>query len=83
MPNSNIIRKTLNLTYSTNISDKLKFNSKISYFNQDAFNRPNLGGSPDNPVRNFYLMPRSVKLSDLTDYISESGRVITWDGKTS
>lgn len=82
MPNSNIIRKTLNLTYSTNISDKLKFNSKISYFNQDAFNRPNLGGSPDNPVRNFYLMPRSVKLSDLTDYISESGRVITWDGKT-
>ena len=27
-------------------------------------------------------MPRSVKLSDLTDYIDESGRVITWDGKT-
>ena len=82
MPNSNIKRQTLNLNYSTEINEKLKFNSKISYFNQDAFNRPNLGGSPDNPVRNFYLMPRSVKLSDLTDYIDESGRVITWDGKT-
>ena len=82
MPNSNIKRQTLNLNYSTDINEKLKFNSKISYFNQNAFNRPNLGGSPDNPVRNFYLMPRSVKLSDLTDYIDESGRVITWDGKT-
>lgn len=81
MPNSGIDRKTLNISFNTRLNDALRLNTKISYFNQDAFNRPNLGGSPDNPVRNFYIMPRSVVLSDLYDYIDESGKVITWDGR--
>ena len=82
MPNSGIDRKTLNLSYNTNLNSAIRLATKVSYFNQDAFNRPNLGGSPDNPVRNFYIMPRSVVLSDLFDYIDESGKVITWDGRT-
>ncbi|MCY3998908.1 MAG: SusC/RagA family TonB-linked outer membrane protein [Flavobacteriaceae bacterium] len=82
MPNSDLNRKTASITYSRKFDQKLTFTTKVNYFNQNVFNRPNLGGSPDNPVRNFYIMPRSVILDDLQPYINEEGKVITWDGKT-
>ncbi len=82
MPNSDLNRKTASITYSRKFDQKLTLTTKVNYFNQNVFNRPNLGGSPDNPVRNFYIMPRSVILNDLQPYIDEEGKVITWDGKT-
>ena len=82
MPNSNIGRKTIAISYRRQFNESFRLTTKVNYFNQNVFNRPNLGGSPDNPVRNFYRMPRSVHLQDLQPYIDESGLVITWDGKT-
>ncbi|MCY4161827.1 MAG: SusC/RagA family TonB-linked outer membrane protein [Flavobacteriaceae bacterium] len=82
MPNSDLNRKTASITYTRKFDKKWILTTKVNYFNQNVFNRPNLGGSPDNPVRNFYIMPRSVVLDDLQPYINEEGKVITWDGKT-
>lgn len=82
MPNSDLDRKTASITYTRKFTENLNLTAKVNYYGQGVFNRPNLGGSPDNPVRNFYLMPRSVLLSDLQPYIDDQGKVITWDGKT-
>jgi TonB-linked SusC/RagA family outer membrane protein len=83
MPNSDITRVSLNLRNTSKLSRIVSMDAKVNYTGQDAFNRPNLGGSPDNPVRSFYIMPRSVQLGDLTRYIDESGLPILWDGRTA
>lgn len=82
MPNSDIERISGTFRQTAKLSAKVNLDAKVNYVRQAAFNRPNLGGSPDNPVRNFYLMPRSVKLDDLDPYIDAAGLPILWDGRT-
>lgn len=82
MPNSDIERYSGTFRQTAKLSKKVSLDAKINFVKQDAFNRPNLGGSPDNPVRNFYLMPRSVRLEDLDPYIDAAGLPILWDGRT-
>jgi len=83
MPNSDITRTSLTLRNTTKLSRAIQMDAKLNYSGQDAFNRPNLGGSPDNPVRSFYIMPRSVVLNDLVPYIDPAGLPILWDGRTA
>ena len=83
IPNSNLKRNAVSLRNKTEVAGWLSFDTKVNYINQSAFNRLNLAGSPDNPVRSFYIMPRSVRLANLQPYINESGLPILWDGRTS
>lgn len=83
MPNSDITRTSITLRNTTKLSRSINMDAKLNYSGQDAFNRPNLGGSPDNPVRSFYIMPRSVALGDLVPYIDQAGLPILWDGRTA
>ncbi|MBV6646629.1 MAG: SusC/RagA family TonB-linked outer membrane protein [Cyclobacteriaceae bacterium] len=68
MPNSDLTRVTVNLRVNHKLSDKLSFDGKINYINQEAFNRPNLALSPDNPMNSLIQMPRSIRLNDLKDF---------------
>ncbi|MEY4107456.1 MAG: hypothetical protein RL181_1798 [Bacteroidota bacterium] len=83
MPNSDITRTSLTLRNTTKLSKSVSMDAKLNYSGQNAFNRPNLGGSPDNPVRSFYIMPRSVVLEDLNPYIDAAGLPRLWDGRTA
>lgn len=83
MPNSDITRTSLTLRNTTTLSKAVSMDAKLNYTGQSAFNRPNLGGSPDNPVRSFYIMPRSVVLEDLNPYIDAAGLPRLWDGRTA
>ncbi|MFZ4427412.1 MAG: SusC/RagA family TonB-linked outer membrane protein [Saprospiraceae bacterium] len=83
MPNSDITRTSITLRNTTKLSKSINMDAKLNYSGQGAFNRPNLGGSPDNPVRSFYIMPRSVVLGDLVSYIDQAGLPILWDGRTA
>lgn len=83
MPNSDITRTSLTLRNTTKLSKAVSMDAKLNYSGQNAFNRPNLGGSPDNPVRSFYIMPRSVVLEDLNPYIDAAGLPRLWDGRTA
>lgn len=74
MPNSHIERLNLNLMVNTELSSKLSLEAKANYIRQDAFNRPNLTLSPDNPMNSLIQMPRSINLDDLREFRDANGR---------
>ena len=86
MPNSNLERLNVNLNVTSQLSKKLSVEGKLNYIKQEAFNRPNLTLSPDNPMNSLIQMPRNIRLSDLEDYrnaagqprVYTNGAVTTW-----
>ncbi|EMR02552.1 SusC/RagA family TonB-linked outer membrane protein [Cesiribacter andamanensis] len=74
LPNSNLDRLNLSLNISSQLSEKFSVEGKINYIKQNAFNRPNLTLSPDNPMNSLIQMPRSIDLNDLKDYRLPNGR---------
>lgn len=73
MPNSNIDRLNMNLRTTQKMTSFLNLDAKVNFINQKAFNRPNLGGSPDNPMYGLIYMPRSVQLSQMENYRTING----------
>ncbi|WP_175402876.1 SusC/RagA family TonB-linked outer membrane protein [Mangrovivirga cuniculi] len=73
MPNSDLERVNASINVSSKLSDKLRVEGKLNYINQEAFNRPNLTLSPDNPMNSLINMPRSINLDDLRDFRTEDG----------
>jgi len=74
MPNSNLERINALLAVNGELSDKLSIEAKFNYIKQDAFNRPNLTLSPDNPMNSLIQMPRNIRLSDLEDFRTPDGQ---------
>lgn len=81
IPNSNIEKINTALNLTTKLNEKITVAGKVSYMIQDAFNRPNLTDSPDNPMYGFLRMPRNIQLADLETYQDDEGYPILWDGK--
>jgi TonB-linked SusC/RagA family outer membrane protein len=73
MPNSNFERLSVSLNIRSKLSDKFTVEGKINYINQQAFNRPNLTLSPDNPMNSLIQMPRSINLDDLRTFRTPNG----------
>jgi TonB-linked SusC/RagA family outer membrane protein len=73
MPNSDFERLSVSLNIRSKLSDKFTVEGKINYINQQAFNRPNLTLSPDNPMNSLIQMPRSIDLDDLREFRSANG----------
>jgi hypothetical protein len=73
MPNSDLERLGVNLNINSQLTNKLSVQAKINYINQQAFNRPNLTLSPDNPMKSLIEMPRTIRLEDLQDFRTETG----------
>ncbi|MEY3053090.1 MAG: hypothetical protein RLY31_2875 [Bacteroidota bacterium] len=81
IPNSELNRSSITFRNTARMTSFLNLDVKVNYIRQEAFNRLNLAGSPDNPTRSFYIMPRSVRLSELQPYIDENGFPYLWDGR--
>ncbi|PWJ43813.1 SusC/RagA family TonB-linked outer membrane protein [Sediminitomix flava] len=79
MPNAELERLSLNLRATSKLTDYLTMDSKVNIINQDVFNRPNLGGSPDNPMYTLSQMPRSVSLDQLQVYQTNSGLPVMYN----
>jgi TonB-linked SusC/RagA family outer membrane protein len=73
MPNSDFERLSVSLNIRSKLSDKFTVEGKINYINQQAFNRPNLTLSPDNPMNSLIQMPRSIDLDDLREFRKANG----------
>lgn len=78
VPQNSINKNSFTLRFDTNIADFITLDAKANYIDQKAFNRPNLGGSPDNPVYALYYMPASVSLDMLKDYQTNNGMPVIW-----
>lgn len=81
LPESGMGRTTLSLRGQTRLHQRLSLDTKMSYQYQWAENRPNLGGSPDNPMFALINLPRSVSLADLRSYKDAEGYPRLWDGR--
>jgi TonB-linked SusC/RagA family outer membrane protein len=77
-PNNVLDKKNLTLRYDSKLSEFLTFDAKANYINQQVDNRPNLSGSPDNPVYMMTHLPPSVRLSQLKPYQTIDGYPVVW-----
>jgi TonB-linked SusC/RagA family outer membrane protein len=66
LPNSNVDRHNFNLRAVAQLSDKLSLDAKVTYFIQNAKNRPDQG--TEGLAAYLWGMPRNISLADLRVY---------------
>jgi len=81
IPTNSFDKKTFNIRYDTKLSEFLTLDARANYIVQEGINRPNLSGSPDNPVYLFATMPASVNLSHLRNYQTVTGLPVVWSSR--
>lgn len=81
IPTNDFDRKSFNLRYESNLSKFISFDARANYINQEVQNRPNLAGSPDNPVYLLVSLPRSVMLDQLETYQTVDGYPVVWNSR--
>jgi TonB-linked SusC/RagA family outer membrane protein len=81
IPTNRFDKKSFNLRYESKLSDFLTFDARANYISQSARNRPNLAGSPDNPIYLFTLKPVSVGLDQLDPYRTVNGFPVVWTSR--
>ncbi|MBK9291858.1 MAG: SusC/RagA family TonB-linked outer membrane protein [Bacteroidetes bacterium] len=81
IPTNRFDKKSFNLRYESRLSEFLTFDARANYINQSARNRPNLAGSPDNPIYLFNLKPVSVGLDQLDPYRTVAGYPVVWTSR--
>lgn len=69
VPGSRLFSHNFNLRSTVNLTDKLSFDGKATYFDQELNNRVNLG--TEGSLAYVYYMPRNVRTSDLKNYQME------------
>jgi TonB-linked SusC/RagA family outer membrane protein len=78
LPNSSLKRNMVTLRTTSNLTDKLSADVKISYARQDGKNRPQTSGSPSNIIAGFMGMPRSIHVEDMNPWKDKDGAMIIW-----
>ncbi len=78
LPGNERDRKSLNLRYDSQLADYLQLDARANYVRQETHNRPNLAGSPDNPIYLMTMMPASVQLDQLEQYETVTGLPVVW-----
>lgn len=63
VPENDLMRHTVNLRLSNQISKKFSTDAKITYINQRILNRPRTG-EENAPVIDVYQIPRNISISD-------------------
>ncbi len=80
LPNSDLQRHNFNLRSLSHLSDRLSVDAKVTYFRQEANQRPALG--TEGIMAYVYDMPRNVAIEDLEDYINDDLTVKSYQYNT-
>ncbi len=78
IPTNEIDRKSFNIRYDSRFTDYLTIDARANYIHQQVENRPNLAGSPDNPIYLMTMMPSSVNMSQLEMYQTIARLPVVW-----
>lgn len=78
VPGNEIKKNSITLRFDTKLGNFLSIDAKANYIDQKAENRPNLGGSPDNPIYAMWYLPRSLEMDMLRNYQTNNGMPIIW-----
>jgi len=81
LPGQEVDQNAFTLSGTANLTDRLSATGWGTYLKREAFNRPNLSDIPDNTVRNFLFMPRSVRLQDLKPFRTPNGQPVIWNNR--
>ncbi len=77
LPNSKMDKNTFNLRAGAKLSDKMSFDSKVTYFTQNANDRAVMGWGGRNATNTLYRMVRNTVIEDHeNNYQDEVGRSI-------
>ena len=79
-PNSNLERNSVNLSVNSKFSEKLTVTGDITYVNNNAFNRPEVGYGSNSVMQKFLQWgQRQLDYDRLKSYITSDGRQRTWN----
>jgi TonB-linked SusC/RagA family outer membrane protein len=67
IPNNELVRHTVNLRITNQVSSRFSTDAKITYVNQDIKNRPRTG-EENAPVIDIYNMARNISTADAMNY---------------
>ncbi|MBJ6366620.1 SusC/RagA family TonB-linked outer membrane protein [Snuella sedimenti] len=80
IPNNTLKKNTVNFRASSNLTEKLKIDGKVTYIKSHVKNRPELGEGASNTALQLSLMPRDVRLSDAkNNTVDANGNEIKWN----
>ncbi len=73
IPNNDQKRHSFNLRGTSKLNDKLSFDSKVNYINQEIDGRIWLGNSANNVIQSLFMMPRETVTEEMKQYQSVDG----------
>ncbi len=75
VPTNKLKRNNVNVRVDGNLTDKLSFDMKLTYYNQHVDNRLATGDNYRNPMRALYRQPSNISLEQVQDfeYIDDTG----------
>jgi TonB-linked SusC/RagA family outer membrane protein len=80
IPNNTLNKNTINFRASSNLTDKLKIDGKVTYIKSKVKNRPELGEGASNTALQLSLMPRDIRLEDAKkNTLDANGNEIKWN----
>ena len=68
IPGNSLARNNFNVRITGNLSKKLTFDSKLTYFHQQVINRVSTGDDFSNPMRAILRLPTNISLDAAKDY---------------
>ncbi|MCL6267055.1 SusC/RagA family TonB-linked outer membrane protein [Flagellimonas myxillae] len=78
--NNTLNKQTFSLRGSTNLTNKLSIDGKMTYITSKVRNRPQLAEGSGNTALQLSLMPRDIRLEDVANNtINASGEEIKWN----
>lgn len=75
IPNSGFNRKNVSLSTNGKFGERVTFNAKVLYSNEDMKNRTMLSDSPGNPVQSVWNLANTVNIEDLKGDPNKLGAV--------
>ncbi len=79
IPNTSLERNLASIKAQHKFSDRLNVEGRLSYTNEEAFNRPWLSGSLRNVFFNYITQPRSIGMEDQRNFRRPNGFQNLWD----
>lgn len=77
--NNTLSKQTFSIRGSSQLTDDLKIDGKMTYLTSKVKNRPELGEGNANTSLQLSLMPRDIRLSDVkNNTVNEKGEEIKW-----
>ena len=78
IPNSTLKRNMITVRTTAQLTEKFKADAKISYNNEEVYNRPETSGSISNIFRGYISTPRNIQFKHQDPWMAADGTMNMW-----